>query len=171
MKLRDADSWKQWVNANADDPYGAACVRYAEAWADEMEKRMAAGEKLEDIASTASHDVDRRPGFGITGFMYGCAVQMLAQCWEHGEALRRWHNIDTQIHDEGEKANESGGVLNPAVTQGPAMTKTRLEVEIYATFNNQPSSPSVCPKCGEGLSHAFDEPPEREPDWEPEEEV
>jgi hypothetical protein len=34
--------------------------------------------------------------------------------WKHGEALRLWHNLKTQIRDEGEKANESGGVLNPA---------------------------------------------------------
>ena len=40
---------------------------------------------------------------------------MLAQCWVHGEALRRWHNRDTQIGTEGDKANESGGVLNPAL--------------------------------------------------------
>lgn len=52
---------------------------------------------------------------GITGFMYGCAVSALAHFWAHGEALRRWHNLDTQIGTEGEKANESGGVLNPAL--------------------------------------------------------
>ena len=40
---------------------------------------------------------------------------MLAQCGVHGEALRRWHNRDTQIGTEGDKANESGGVLNPAL--------------------------------------------------------
>ena len=40
---------------------------------------------------------------------------MLSQVWEHGEELRRWHNLDTQIHDEGEKANDEGSVLNPAL--------------------------------------------------------
>jgi len=29
--------------------------------------------------------------------------------------LRKWHNIKTQIGNEGEKANASGGVLNPAL--------------------------------------------------------
>jgi hypothetical protein len=47
--------------------------------------------------------------------MYGCAVQGLAYFWEHGEELRQWHNLDTQIKDEGEQANKSGGVLNPAI--------------------------------------------------------
>ncbi|HAV61687.1 MAG TPA: hypothetical protein DCY13_04890 [Verrucomicrobiales bacterium] len=80
-----------------------------------MEAKIAGGEKLEDIADSAGHEVDRRPGFGITGFMYGCAVGMIAKAWIHGEALRRWHNLKTQIGTEGEKANESGGVLNPAL--------------------------------------------------------
>jgi hypothetical protein len=52
---------------------------------------------------------------GITGFMYGCAVGCLARAWVYGEALRRWHNKDTQIGTEGDKANASGGVLNPAL--------------------------------------------------------
>jgi hypothetical protein len=47
--------------------------------------------------------------------MYGCAVSILAKCWQHGDQLRRWHNLKTQIRDEGERANESGGVLNPAL--------------------------------------------------------
>ena len=33
----------------------------------------------------------------------------------NGEDLRRWHNLDTQIRNEGEIANEKGGVLNPAI--------------------------------------------------------
>jgi hypothetical protein len=45
----------------------------------------------------------------------GCAVSILSHFWKHGEELRRWHKIDTQIGDVGDKANESGGVLNPAL--------------------------------------------------------
>ena len=52
---------------------------------------------------------------GITVYMYGCAVSVLAKAWKHGEALRRWHNKETQIGTEGDRANESGGVLNPAL--------------------------------------------------------
>ena len=47
--------------------------------------------------------------------MYGAAVFVLATCWEHGEELRRWHNVVTQIGTEGEEANKNGGVLNPAL--------------------------------------------------------
>lgn len=105
------DEWNNWVEKNTD-PYGGACVTYAERWARMMQARMDAGEELEDIAKQTSHDADKE---GITGFMYGCAVQMLAGCWKYGDRLRRWHNLDVQIGDEGEKANESGGVLNPAL--------------------------------------------------------
>ena len=47
--------------------------------------------------------------------MYGCAVSMLAYYWKYGEQLRCWHNLKTQIENEGERANKSGGVLNPAL--------------------------------------------------------
>jgi hypothetical protein len=43
------------------------------------------------------------------------AVQILSEGWVHGEELRQWHNLDTQIRDEGEKANREGGVLNPTL--------------------------------------------------------
>lgn len=112
MRLRDEDGWKKTVAANTD-PYGHAGVSFAERWADLMEERMAGDvSMLPSIAKQASHDADAE---GITGFMYGCAVSILSQVWEYGEALRRWHNLDTQIGNEGERANASGGVLNPSL--------------------------------------------------------
>lgn len=111
MELKNASAWQGYVKAN-DDPYGAECVRYAGAWADHMEAHMAKGEALEAIADQTSHDADTD---GITGFMFGAAVSMLAKCWIHGEELRRWHNLRSQIGTEGERANESGGTLNPAL--------------------------------------------------------
>ncbi len=98
--------------ANNNDPYGSGVVRYAEKWAELMEASLAMGTELKEIAETTRGEADTE---GITGFMYGCAVRGLAYFWVHGEELRRWHNLDTQLHDEGEKANESGGVLNPAL--------------------------------------------------------
>lgn len=107
LALIDKETWQQAV-----ENYGAACVRYAEQWGCLMQSRMADGKTIAEIADTASHDADTE---GLTGFMYGCAVSMLSQCWIHGEELRRWHNIKTQIKDEGERANANGGVLNPAL--------------------------------------------------------
>lgn len=113
MKLKDSEGWKKANEANPpSEPYGHCIMTYAEDWANLMEARMAAGEKLEDIADETSHQADTD---GITGFMYGAAVSTLAQVWEHGEELRRWHNLKTQIGAEGESANKSGGTLNPAL--------------------------------------------------------
>lgn len=101
----------QSYKAKNSDPYGGAVVTYSERWAKLMQVEMANGKRIADMADQTSHAADIE---GITGFMYGCAVQALAHYWKHGEALRLWHNIKTQIKDEGVKANESGGVLNPA---------------------------------------------------------
>jgi len=103
--------WQKCVDANQDG-YGGACVSYTLRWARLMEGAINDGAKLEDAASNLSHLADSE---GITGFMYGCAVSMLSRCWVHGEDLRRWHNKSTQIGTEGEKANDGGGVLNPAL--------------------------------------------------------
>lgn len=111
LALRDPARWAEYVMANQDS-YGGACVRYAETWGRIMQARIARGETIADCADAASHLADDE---GITGFMYGCAVAMLAQAWEHGEELRRWHNLKTQVGNEGARANETGGVLNPAL--------------------------------------------------------
>jgi hypothetical protein len=111
MTLADAEGWGKAKAANSD-PYGGAVMTYADRWARMMEARMAKGERIADIADECSHLADEE---GITGFMYGAAVSTLARVWKHGEALRMWHNLKTQIGTEGEKANESGGVLNPAL--------------------------------------------------------
>lgn len=111
MSLRDPDGWAKACAANTDG-YGGAVMTFAERWARIMEARIAAGETVAACAQAACSLADVE---GITGFMYGCAVSTLAAVWAHGEELRRWHNLDTQIGNEGEKANESGGVLNPAL--------------------------------------------------------
>jgi hypothetical protein len=101
MTLRDEEAFRRYIDVNTD-PYGAAITKYADLWARLMEGRMSNGDTLEGCAEEASQIADNE---GITGFMYGAAVGFLAQCWIHGEELRRWHNLKTQIGDEGEKAN------------------------------------------------------------------
>ena len=111
MILKDQALWERGI-ANNQDPYGSAAYRFAQRWAEAMEQEIAAGANLEDIAEPLSHEADSE---GITGFQYGAAVSVLASCWEHGERLRIWHNLATQIHHEGEQANKKGTVLNPAL--------------------------------------------------------
>ncbi len=109
--VKDEHTWGV-LKANNTDEYGSGVIRYAARWAALMEQKIKAGAALEDIAESASHQADTE---GISGWMYGRAVAVLAKVWEHGERLRRWHNLDTQISGEGEAANADGGVLNPAL--------------------------------------------------------
>jgi len=111
MELKDKESWEAGLKNNQDS-YGGGVYKFAEKWANLMEKKLEEGKEFQDFAKETSHDADTD---GITGFMYGAAVSVLSNCWEHGEELRLWHNLDTQIGNEGEKANKSGSVLNPAL--------------------------------------------------------
>lgn len=114
MKIKSGteEQYDRYKTVNSTDAYSARVVSYAEDWANLMEARMAKGERIADIAKPTSSDADTD---GITGYMYGAAVAGLARFWEHGEALRLWHNLATQLRDEGKRANDSGGVLNPAI--------------------------------------------------------
>lgn len=113
MKLKK-DMERDYAKAleNNSDFYGSGIYRFAERWAEMMEERLATGKSIADIAGQTSHDSDTE---GITGVMYGCAVGVLAHFWEHGEELRRWHNLDTQVGEEGIEANKKRTVLNPAL--------------------------------------------------------
>lgn len=103
LELKDAEGWKKSREANTD-PYGNAALDYAEGWAKLMQVEIAKGKKLKEIAEKTSFEL----GFmGITGFMYGCAVNILSHCWIHGEELRKWHNK--------EYGHEGDGVVNPAI--------------------------------------------------------
>lgn len=95
--------YQDWKDKN-NDPYGGATFRYAENWANLMEEKLHNGEKLIDVADKTSHEADTE---GITGFMYGCAVSILSQCWLYGEQLRKWHNKEYDY--------EGDGIVNPAI--------------------------------------------------------
>lgn len=109
FECTDPDGWAACVKLNSSDAYSYECCRYAAAWASLMES---AGPFTPESAEECASKADTG---GITGFMYGAAVAMLAKFWAHGDKLRRWHNGETQIGDEGDRANETGGVLNPAL--------------------------------------------------------
>lgn len=140
MKLANPDRWEEYVAANPlpegcgpepeDWPpyaemteaqrsagYGAIVIIAAGRWMDAMEDELAdTDETVAGVAERCFREVNQDLGSsGLTGFQYGVAASMLAEVWEHGEELRRWHNLATQLGTEGERANESGGVLNPAL--------------------------------------------------------
>ena len=104
IKIGQEENYKKFVQVNSNDFYSLGVVRYMNKWAELMEKRIANGEKISDIADQTSYQADTE---GITGFMYGCAVSALSEFWEHGEELRRWHNKEYNY--------EGDGVINPAI--------------------------------------------------------
>lgn len=112
MPIINVETWKSWVKAN-DDDYGKACVdtaRQAMVILDE-------GPSDFDCHSLVCRAADEALGkdAGITGFMSGMVAVMISKCHSRGEEFRHKWNIDTQIRDEGERANEAGTVLNPAL--------------------------------------------------------
>jgi hypothetical protein len=137
MRLTDPDGWAKTVEANpipagfspepedwpADmsddelgDCYGACIIIAAQRWAELMEGHIDVGAIVTGCAEDTFTIVNHQFGhWGLTWFQYGAVVSILAQVWEHGDELRRWHNLKTQFGDEGERANESGGTLNPAL--------------------------------------------------------
>ena len=111
IELADQKGWREGL-ANNSDGYGKGIFDYAERWARLMQLAMIEGRTLRDAAESTFREADID---GITGFMYSASVSILSQYWKHGEELRCWHNLNTQINDKGEKANDSGGVLNSAL--------------------------------------------------------
>jgi hypothetical protein len=88
LSVNDQAAWDALVELNSTDSYSKAAMDYAIQWGRLMQSRIASGEKLVDIAQETSHQADAE---GITGFMYGCAVNALSKFWIHGEELRKWH--------------------------------------------------------------------------------
>lgn len=109
------ERWRDSFAANADSGYGLAVNVFAWQWMTLMQSEIEAGRSVRECAAETERKVLDADLFGITGFQYGCVVSLLAECWKHGDELRRWHNLKSQIGDEGERANEEGGVLNPAI--------------------------------------------------------
>lgn len=95
--------WLKSVASN-QDPYGHGVV----------EATCKVGAAL-DEGKTPEEAEKACHGLGITGFMAGCMAQWVAHFHPRGEEFRRWWNTRNQIGTEGDRANESGGVLNPAI--------------------------------------------------------
>lgn len=106
--IADKKKQEEWENCkaiNSKDDYSNCVIDYAILWAQYMEYLMAKHDKkLSDVWDMCSHLADI---YGITGFMYGCAVSILSSVWKYGEELRVEHN---SIYN-----HEGDGVVNPAL--------------------------------------------------------
>lgn len=100
----DIDAWNKSLEANAGSDYGLAALEYAESWAKLMQLELAKGKTVQECYQEVQSELDF---MGITGFMYGCAVSVLASAWAYGEELRKAHN--------NEYGHDGEGTVNPAV--------------------------------------------------------
>ncbi len=96
-------SWEESVMKNQDG-YGHGVVDATVAVCKALDEGKSPAE-----AEKACH------GLGITGFMAGCMASWVSHYHPRGDEFRRHWNKEVQIDTEGDRANESGGVLNPAV--------------------------------------------------------
>lgn len=112
MPIINQEKWDVWVAKNTDS-YGGACVNVARK-AMELLDEMPNDQEINCHKLISDADKDSKTG-GITGFMAGYVAQMVSQCHSRGEEFRRKWNTHNQINTEGDKANESGGILNPAL--------------------------------------------------------
>jgi len=108
MKLKDEKAWKKWEESNQDS-YGKCCIDVARRVMEILDK----GEPFDaqEIVSQANKELDT----GITWFQAGCVASMVSRCHSRGEDFRCQWNNHYQLKDEGDKANETKGVLNPAL--------------------------------------------------------
>lgn len=109
MPISNEENWNKWVDNNKD-PYGGCCVMVA--------KRVM--EILDEVDEFDTHEIicqadNETKAGGITGFMAGAVATIVSTCHSRGDEFRRKWNSQCQIKDEGEKANEEGGILNPAI--------------------------------------------------------
>lgn len=112
MKVKDAAKWAEVWEANKptpEDKYSVEIVRYAERWADMMEQAMEMAildeASFAHVAQSTSRAADTN---GISGAMYGFAVGLLRQHWQHGARLNRWHNAKYGVSSD-------EGTVNPAI--------------------------------------------------------
>lgn len=110
MPITNEKAWDNWVKSNTD-PYGKTCVDVAR---QVMVILDAEPGDFDAYTLVTRADNEIKAG-GITGFMAGAVATMVSSCHSRGEEFRRKWNVANQIQDEGEKANKSGGVLNPAL--------------------------------------------------------
>ena len=113
MSISNQEAWDKWVTSNTD-PYGGACVNVARAAMELLDNGFELSEPKDTHRLICEAD-DKAGAGGITGYMAGAAASMISQCHSRGDEFRRLWNRDNQINDEGDKANNSGGVLNPAI--------------------------------------------------------
>lgn len=105
LKLKNAEKWNEYVNANNTD-YGGACVKVARGVMELLDKDPTPLHNgYHPDIHTAHGLICKVDDYGTTGFMAGCIAQMVFDCHERGDEFRKSHNGET----------ETNGVINHAL--------------------------------------------------------
>lgn len=82
-----------------------AVISYAERWADMMEQQISNGASVAEAAAQTRYEANQE---NLSWFMYGNAVRVLVNFWDHGEELRQWQQqsnrprqiqqVEPQVH-------------------------------------------------------------------------
>lgn len=107
--IKNKAAFKKYEDNNVD-PYGKCCVDVARRAIEILDTQKGDYDPHEIICQAS-----RELKAGISGFMAGCISQMVIECHDKGEDFRKKWNLDCQINKEGEEANKTGGILNPAL--------------------------------------------------------
>ena len=87
-------------NEMTQDGRSNAVISYAERWADMMEQRISDGASVSEAAAQTRYEANQE---NLSWFMYGNAVRVLVNFWDHGEELRQWQkesNRPRQVQQE-----------------------------------------------------------------------
>lgn len=103
---------------NTKDFYSAGVIDYLERWADMMEQEIETGSTVGEAAEQTRHIADTQ---GITGFMYGCAVQVLCQYWEHGEQLDEWRNKEYECLGQNNPTSNTADIADNDEDMSPRL--------------------------------------------------
>lgn len=85
MKIKHQAEWDAWYSVNQTDAYSRGTVNYAIRWAELMEREIANGKTVLDVAKQTKREADID---NISGYMFGIAATALMQWWEYGDELR-----------------------------------------------------------------------------------
>lgn len=106
----EPEKWERCVKINKDS-YGKACVDVARRVMEILDEEPGDFDPHKIVCRA---DEEVKAG-GITGFMAGCVANMVSSFHSRGEEFRKKWNLFHQVGTEGERANEKGGVINPAL--------------------------------------------------------
>ncbi|MFH0905233.1 MAG: hypothetical protein V1826_00720 [bacterium] len=112
----DEKGWEAYKKRHSGDELSLLCFDYAECWARFIQKGLAEGRSLAEIADECQRKAHQLYGRDLSGGAMSCGViPLLVKLWDYGEDFRRWHNRQTQVGREGEHANKTGGILDASV--------------------------------------------------------